>query len=70
VKIEKKSICLDDYLSQLDFNNMSKDMLFSDLEDEDEDSSKHSSGEDKKTQYESPVLKPQKSQKKKSANQI
>jgi hypothetical protein len=46
---------------------MSKDMLFSDLEDE-EDSGRHSSGEDKKPQYESPTLKPQKSHKKKSTN--
>ena len=36
VKIEKKCINLDEFLSTLDINNLEKDMLFSDLEDDDE----------------------------------
>jgi len=36
VKIEKKEINLDEFLRDLDINNLEKHMLFSDLEDEDE----------------------------------
>eukprot|EP00347_Sterkiella_histriomuscorum_P024037 403332525 len=36
VKIEKKEINLDEFLRDLDMNNLEKSMLFSDLEDEDE----------------------------------
>jgi len=35
VKIEKKNLILDDYLNGLDFSNLDADILFSDLEDED-----------------------------------
>ncbi len=37
VKIEKKSMDLQEYLDGLDFNNMlDKDIIFSDLDDDDE----------------------------------
>lgn len=36
VKIEKKNINLEEFLAVLDINNLEKDMLFSDLEDDDE----------------------------------
>lgn len=36
VKIEKKNLNLEEFLRDLDIDNLEKDMLFSDLEDEDE----------------------------------
>lgn len=36
VKIEKKNLDLDEFLRNLDIDNLEKDMLFSDLEDDDE----------------------------------
>ena len=35
VKLEKKGKNLDDFLKELDLDNLEKDLLFSDLEDED-----------------------------------
>jgi hypothetical protein len=38
VKIEKKSMDLDQYLNGLDFNNLlAKDIIFSDLDDDEEE---------------------------------
>jgi hypothetical protein len=45
VKIEKKNLNLDEFLSTLDIHNLEKDMLFSDLEDDDEPVEKQNSGE-------------------------
>ncbi len=36
VKIEKKNLNLEEFLRDLDIHNLEKDMLFSDLEDDDE----------------------------------
>lgn len=35
VKIEKKNKSLDDFLKDLDLQNLDKDMMFSDLDDDD-----------------------------------
>ena len=40
VKIEKKNLTLDEFLNGLDLNNLEQDMMFSDLEDEEEDGDK------------------------------
>lgn len=37
VKIEKKNVSLEEFLKDLDLNNLEKDMMFSDLEDDDEE---------------------------------
>ena len=40
VKLEKKNLRLEDYLETLDLNDMGKSLLFSDLEDDEEDDQK------------------------------
>lgn len=45
VKIEKKNLTLEDYLNGLDFSNLDADILFSDLEDEDNSGGKQDSSE-------------------------
>ena len=35
MKIEKKNLSLEDFLKDLDLNNLEADMMFSDLEDDD-----------------------------------
>ncbi|CDW84488.1 myb-like dna-binding shaqkyf class family protein [Stylonychia lemnae] len=43
VKIERKQIVFEDFIESLDINNLEKDMLFSDLDDDDEEPIKKSS---------------------------
>lgn len=43
VKIERKNINLEEYLQGLDVNNLEKDILFSDLDDDEEESRENSS---------------------------
>lgn len=42
MKIEKKNLTLEDYLNSLDLANLEKDLLFSDLEDDEDDPRKNS----------------------------
>jgi hypothetical protein len=48
VKIEKKNLDLVEFLRDLDIDNLEKDMLFSDLEDEEEPEPKTSTNDKRK----------------------
>jgi hypothetical protein len=66
VKIEKKNLALEEYLDRLDFNNLEKDLVFSDLDDEGEEEGRidYNSGEE--YQNESSLSKTMKMDRRKS----